>query len=147
MALWLMVLWLMALRLMALRLLAMAWWFLAGELYGLLGLAIIWVSSGGRDGERRRERVYALKRRWLISHLAGIRLLFGLHFEIEGLELAGPGPLILMIRHASIIDNALPDAIVGRAHGLGFRFIRFVVIRRKNPEHVFEGLNVHVGLA
>ncbi len=108
---------------MALRLLAMAWWFLAGELYGLIGLMIIWISSGGRDGERRRERVYALKRHWLISHLAGIRLLFGLQFEIEGLELAGPGPVIVMIRHASIIDNALPDAIVGRAHGLGFRFI------------------------
>src|ERR1700722_16718873 len=52
---------------MALRLLAMAWWFLAGELYGLIGLMIIWISSGGRDGERRRERVYALKRHWLIS--------------------------------------------------------------------------------
>ena len=31
--------------------------------------------------------------------------------------------MIVMIRHASIIDNALPDAILGHAHGLGFRFI------------------------
>jgi 1-acyl-sn-glycerol-3-phosphate acyltransferase len=29
----------------------------------------------------------------------------------------------VMIRHASIIDNALPDAIIGHAHGIGFRFI------------------------
>jgi 1-acyl-sn-glycerol-3-phosphate acyltransferase len=28
-----------------------------------------------------------------------------------------------MIRHSSIIDNALPDAIIGHAHGIGFRFI------------------------
>jgi 1-acyl-sn-glycerol-3-phosphate acyltransferase len=108
---------------MAVRLLAMLWWFLVGELYGLLGLLAIWVLSGGRDGARRRDRVYRLKRRWLRSHLAGIRALFGLSFEIEGLELAGPGPVLVMIRHASIIDNALPDAILGRAHGLGFRFI------------------------
>jgi 1-acyl-sn-glycerol-3-phosphate acyltransferase len=108
---------------MAVRLLAMAWWFLLGELYGLLGLGLIWIASGGRDGARRRERVYKLKRRWLISHLAGIRTLFGLRFEVEDLELAGPGPVLVMIRHASIIDNALPDAILGRAHGLGFRFI------------------------
>jgi 1-acyl-sn-glycerol-3-phosphate acyltransferase len=108
---------------MAVRLLAMLWWFLVGELYGLLGLLAIWVLSGGRDGPRRRDRVYRLKRRWLRSHLAGIRALFALRFEIEGLELAGPGPVLVMIRHASIIDNALPDAIVGRAHGLGFRFI------------------------
>jgi 1-acyl-sn-glycerol-3-phosphate acyltransferase len=108
---------------MAVRLLAMLWWFLVGELYGLLGLLAIWLASGGRDGPRRRDRVYRLKRRWLASHLAGIRALFGLRFEVEGLELAGPGPVLVMIRHASIIDNALPDVIVGRAHGLGFRFI------------------------
>jgi 1-acyl-sn-glycerol-3-phosphate acyltransferase len=108
---------------MAVRLLAMLWWFLVGEMYGLVGLLGIWAFSGGRDGPRRRDRVYRLKRRWLASHLAGIRTLFGLRFAIEGLELAGPGPVLVMIRHASIIDNALPDAIVGRAHGLGFRFV------------------------
>ena len=108
---------------MAVRLLAMLWWFLVGEVYGLLGLLGIWVLSGGHDGPRRRNRVYRLKRRWLGSHLAGIRTLFALHFEVEGLELAGPGPILVMIRHASIIDNALPDAIIGRAHGIGFRFI------------------------
>jgi 1-acyl-sn-glycerol-3-phosphate acyltransferase len=108
---------------MAVRLLAMMWWFLVGEMYGLLGLFGAWLSTGGRDSERRRDRVYRVKRRWLRSHLGGIRLLFGLGLEIEGLELAGPGPMIVMIRHASIIDNALPDAIIGHAHGIGFRFI------------------------
>ncbi len=108
---------------MAVRLLAMLWWFLAGELWALVGLLGIWIVSGGRDSAVRRERVYRLKRLWLASHLAGIRGLFGLRFEIEGLELAGGGPVLVMIRHASIIDNALPDAILGRAHGLGFRFI------------------------
>jgi 1-acyl-sn-glycerol-3-phosphate acyltransferase len=108
---------------MAVRLFAMLWWFLVGELYGLLGLLGIWISSAGRDSQSRRERVYRLKRRWLGSHLGGIRALFGLRFEVEGLELAAPGPVLVMIRHASIIDNALPDAIIGRAHGLGFRFV------------------------
>jgi 1-acyl-sn-glycerol-3-phosphate acyltransferase len=108
---------------MAVRLAAMLWWFLVGELYGLVGLLWIRVTSGGRDSRRRRARVYALKRSWLASHLAGIRRLFGLRFEIEGLELAGPGPALVLIRHASIIDNTLPDVIIGRAHGIGFRFV------------------------
>jgi 1-acyl-sn-glycerol-3-phosphate acyltransferase len=108
---------------MAIRLLAMLWWFLLGELYGLVGLMAIGLAGAGRDSTTRRRRVFRLKRRWLASHLAGIRKLFRLEFEIEGLELAGPGPVVVMIRHASIIDNALPDAIIGRAHGMGFRFV------------------------
>jgi len=108
---------------MAVRLLAMLWWFLTGELWATVALFAIWAFSGGRDNARRRDRVYRLKRRWLRSHLAGIRVLFGLRFEIDGLELAAPGPILMLIRHASIIDNALPDAIVGHAHKLGFRFV------------------------
>jgi hypothetical protein len=31
--------------------------------------------------------------------------------------------VVIMMRHASIIDNALPDTLVGRAHGMGLRFV------------------------
>lgn len=108
---------------MTVRLVAMLWWFLIGELYGLAGLLVIWLLSAGRDSARRRGRVFALKRQWLGSHLRGLRALFALRFEIDGIELAGPGPVIVMTRHASIIDNALPDVIIGGHHGLGFRFV------------------------
>lgn len=107
---------------MAVRLVAMLWWFLLGELYGLLGLGLIWVTSGG-DSLARRGRVYRLKRRWLASHLGAVKKLFGLRFEYDGLELAGPGPVLVMTRHASIIDNTLPDVVIGGAHDLGFRFV------------------------
>ena len=107
---------------MAIRLLAMAWWFLLGEIYGLLGLLAIFIATRG-DSARRRDLVFRVKRRWLGSHVAGLRRVFGLRFELEGLEQAGPGPVVVMIRHASIIDNALPDVIIGGAHGIGFRFL------------------------
>jgi len=111
---------------MAVRLVAMAWWFLFGELRGIAGLAGIWLLTGGPAGAgslRRRRLVYGLRIHWARSHLGGVRVLFGLTFEVEGLELAGPGPVIVLIRHASIIDNAMPDAIIGHAHGLGLRFV------------------------
>jgi 1-acyl-sn-glycerol-3-phosphate acyltransferase len=108
---------------MAIRLLAMLWWFLLAELWAVAGLGTIWLVSGGRDSRRRRARVYRIKRAWLRSHLGGIRTLFGLSFAIDGLELAAPGPLLVMTRHASIIDNTLPDVIIGGAHGTGFRFL------------------------
>jgi 1-acyl-sn-glycerol-3-phosphate acyltransferase len=108
---------------MAVRLIAMLWWFLAGELYGLAGLLAIELVCAGRDTRRRRRLVFKLKRQWLGSHVAGLRRLFGLRFEFDGLEHAGPGPELVMIRHASIIDNTLPDVIIGGAHGIGFRFV------------------------
>ena len=111
---------------MAVRLAAFAWWFLFGELRGILGLAGIWLVTGGPLGGRslrRRRLVYDLRIHWAHSHLEGVRVLFGLTFEIENLDAAGPGPVVIFMRHASIIDNALPDAIVGRAHGLGLRFV------------------------
>lgn len=111
---------------MAVRLVAMAWWFLLGELRGIATLGWIWLVTGGPLGRRslaRRRRVYDLRIGWARMHLAGLRVLFGLGFEIEGLELAGPGPVLVLIRHASIIDNMLPDAVIGHAHGLGLRFV------------------------
>src|SRR3954452_10597834 len=111
---------------MAIRLAAMAWWFLFGELQGLAGVAAIYLITGGplgRGSLARRRLIYDLRIHWCRHHLAGIRVLFGLKFEVEGLELAGPGPEIVLIRHASIIDNTLPDAVLGHAHGIGLRFV------------------------
>jgi len=108
------------------RLVAMLWWFLFGEMRALVWMLGIWILTGGpwgRGSLRRRRWLYALRIHWARSHLGGVRVLFGLHFEIVGLELAGPGPVVIMMRHASIIDNMLPDALVGRAHGLGLRFV------------------------
>jgi 1-acyl-sn-glycerol-3-phosphate acyltransferase len=108
------------------RLVAMAWWFLFGEMRALVWELGLWLFTGGPFGAaslRRRRWMYDLRIHWARSHLAGIRALFGLRFEIEGLEHAGPGPVLILIRHASIIDNTLPDAIVGHAHGLGLRFV------------------------
>ncbi|GAC1438415.1 MAG: hypothetical protein NVSMB51_14240 [Solirubrobacteraceae bacterium] len=110
-------------RWVAMRLVAMLWWFLLGELRGLLWLLGIWVLSAGQDSVCRRRRVYRLRQSWAAGHLTGIRTLFSLRFTVDGLEHAGPGPLVMLIRHASIIDNMLPDAVAGRAHRLGLRFV------------------------
>ncbi|MCW2968803.1 MAG: hypothetical protein JWM71_2575 [Solirubrobacteraceae bacterium] len=111
---------------MAVRLVAMAWWFLLGELRGILTLTAIFLFTGGpfaAYSQRRRQAVYNLRISWARMHLAGIRALFRLRFEIEGLDQAGPGPVVVLIRHASIIDNMLPDALVGHSHGLGLRYV------------------------
>src|SRR4051812_18909998 len=50
---------------MAVRLLCLAWWFLAGELRGVLTLGLIWLRNGGRDTPRRRRSVYHLRQSWV----------------------------------------------------------------------------------
>lgn len=108
---------------MAVRLVAFAWVFLAGELRGIAALLAIWTVSFGRDTRTRRFRVYRLRQRWAAGHLGAVRRLFRLRFEIEGLDDVAPGPVVILMRHASIIDNTMPDAVVGIRHGLGLRFV------------------------
>ena len=107
---------------MSLRLVAMAWWFLFGEMKAYATIAAIWVFS--RHGsDRRRRWSYALRIRWMAGHVAGLRAIMGLTFDVEGVEQAGPGPVVIFMRHTSIIDNALPDAVAARAHGMGLRYV------------------------
>ncbi|MDX6581242.1 MAG: hypothetical protein QOI10_426 [Solirubrobacterales bacterium] len=111
---------------MAVRLLAMLWWFLLGELVALVWLAGIWLASGGPFGVgslRRHRWVYALRVWWIRHHLGAVVRLFSLHFDVEGLELAAPAPAVIMMRHASIIDNTLPDALITHNHGIGLRYV------------------------
>jgi 1-acyl-sn-glycerol-3-phosphate acyltransferase len=108
---------------MAVRLVAMAWWFLLGELRGLTVLFGLWLRALGRDTRGRRVGVYRLRQRWAAWHLGGVNRLFALRYEIDGLDAVAPGPVVILMRHASIIDNTLPDALVGRAHDLGLRFV------------------------
>jgi 1-acyl-sn-glycerol-3-phosphate acyltransferase len=111
---------------MATRLVLFAWWFLAGEIVGMTSLLVGWLVTGGplrQDSARRRRLVYRTRIRWASGHFNGIRVLFGLTLELEDLEVAGPGPVLVFIRHASIIDNTLPDAVIGATHGIGLRFV------------------------
>ena len=108
------------------RLTAFLWWFLFGEMRALsaiLGIAILTGGPFGKGSMLRRVLLYRLRAHWAASHLNGIRVLFGLRFEVDGLDSAGPGPVTIMMRHASIIDNMLPDALVARTHGLGLRYV------------------------
>jgi 1-acyl-sn-glycerol-3-phosphate acyltransferase len=110
----------------AVRLVTFLWWFLFGEIRALATILGIWIVTGASFGvgsRRRRVLLYRLRVRWASSHLGGIRVLFGLKFEIEGLDEVAPGPVTIMMRHASIIDNMLPDTVVARTHGIGLRYV------------------------
>ena len=111
---------------MGVRIVLLIWWFLFGELRGLLGVLGVWLLAGGpwgRDTPARRRRIYRLQVGWAAGHLAGVSRVCGVRFDVEGDELVGEGPLIVMARHASVVDNALPARLISRPHGLDLRYV------------------------
>ncbi|MCU0314781.1 MAG: lysophospholipid acyltransferase family protein [Solirubrobacteraceae bacterium] len=111
---------------MTVRLAVLLWWFLLQEIRGLLSLLGIWLLSGGplaRDTPARRRRVYRLQVRWAADSFAAVQRLWGLRIDVAGDELIQPGPVIVLYRHASVIDNALPAVLLSRRHGLDLRYV------------------------
>lgn len=102
---------------MALRIFAFGWWYL---LIGTLGLAaLLWhriLALVTRDRGRLREGSYRLQEWWARSLFAAVRGIFRVTVSVEGLDQIAPGPVIVMMRHASIVDTLLPNVFVtGRA--------------------------------
>lgn len=111
---------------MGVRIVVLVWWFLFGELRGLIGVFGVWLLAGGpwgRDSATRRRRIFRLQVSWAAGHLAGVRRVCRVSFEVEGAELVGTGPVIVFARHASVIDNTLPARFVSRPHDLDLRYV------------------------
>ena len=108
------------------RLMPGLWVALFGEIEALVKLPFIYALTGGpfNSGSITRRRwIYALRIRWARNHLGAVRVLFGMKFEVEDLDLTAHGPFILMLRHASILDNLIGDVFIGHTWGIGVRYV------------------------
>lgn len=111
-------------RFVALRLSAIGWVYLAAEVLGIVALGVLWLAAGG--GRARRLFIggtYAIQRWWAETLFSVIRTLFKLRVEVEGDEVLTPGPIHVFMRHASIIDNLLPSALITSPHGIRLRYV------------------------
>ncbi len=110
----------------AVRLVPFLWFFLFTEVWCYTFLLVLWLITGGpfRSGSMLRRRgVYWLRPHWAGSHLGAIRFVMGMKFELEGREQSVPGNYLIMVRHASIIDNLLPDTQIAGPNGMGIRYV------------------------
>lgn len=111
---------------MATRLLAFAWVYLAAQAGVIVVAGAQWIASlpfGTRAASKRSDWSYWLQSRWVNNILAAMKGLFGLTFEVENQEAVGPGPVIVLFRHVSIMDNLLPHAFVAAPAGLRLRWV------------------------
>ncbi len=110
----------------SLRLLGLLWVFLLAELLGVGMAIVLWlrhVAQPGRDPDAFLEGNYRLQRWWAQLLLgAGVRLL-KLRMRIEGDATAVPGPVVVLMRHTSILDTILPVVFLGARHGLRLRYV------------------------
>lgn len=103
-----------------LRLLAFLWLYLAAEVVGLAALFWIWAVPGRR---RLVDATFAVQQRWASALFRAVRRLFGLDFQVAGEAQLEPGPYLVFIRHASVIDTLLPTVFVTARHGIRLRFV------------------------
>jgi 1-acyl-sn-glycerol-3-phosphate acyltransferase len=96
--------------------------FLATEVLGLALLFGVWLSSVGRP-ELRAARTWPVQRWYTAMHYGALRTLFRLRFEVEGDEAATPGPLLVLVRHASIIDSLVAAVFIANVHRTRLRYV------------------------
>jgi 1-acyl-sn-glycerol-3-phosphate acyltransferase len=109
-------------RFVALRLLLFFWAYLSIELIGLTLAAGIYLITP-RNVTRRQDLFFRLECWWGSTLFLCIRRCLSIRVELEGQECILPGPVLVFIRHASIIDTALPVAYISNAKGLRLRYV------------------------
>jgi 1-acyl-sn-glycerol-3-phosphate acyltransferase len=88
------------------------------ESAGLAGALLAWALAGGpfgRGSARAHRLDRALQRRWAGALLHGGRKLLGLDLEVAGGDaLLADGPILILARHASLVDSLLPCVLLDR---------------------------------
>lgn len=104
---------------MGTRMLAFFWVYLVGEAWALPALAV----AGLAPREQSLNITYRLQQKWAAWNFNAVRRLFGLDFLVSGDQEVLPGPILLISRHASMIDTLLPARYVTTPHGVRLRYV------------------------
>jgi 1-acyl-sn-glycerol-3-phosphate acyltransferase len=109
---------------MAMRLVLFLWIYLLIGTAGIIGLFGIWLACGfGRNEDRMVNWTWHFQQLWIGWFFSVVRVLLGLRVEVEGAECIPPGPVIVFIRHASIVDNLLPSVFVAARERVHLRYV------------------------
>lgn len=106
-------------RPVAVRLILFAWVYAALEVWALVALAL----TSLLPRHHRTAATYQLQQRWAAANFAALRRLFCLEVTAEGAEEITPGPIVVLSRHASIVDTLLPAHFVTREAGIRLRYV------------------------
>jgi 1-acyl-sn-glycerol-3-phosphate acyltransferase len=94
-----------------LRLLIFAWFFFGIAIVALVRLTVVFTFLRA-NADELQTRLLRLQQWWATAILGAASRLLELDIEIEDADAALPGPVILLMRHASILDTLLPSVYV-----------------------------------
>ncbi|MEX2322252.1 MAG: lysophospholipid acyltransferase family protein [Acidimicrobiia bacterium] len=110
--------------LVGVRIVLFGWVYVATGTLALVVLFGQWIGAGfGRFRQRLLEGAARVQEWWARWLFGAVRRLFRLDLEVEGLDAVAPGPVIVMMRHASIIDTLLPNVLLTTGAGLRLRYV------------------------
>lgn len=108
------------------RCLVLAIVFFAAEVIGMVASLVLWLRHAGWRAEPSvayLDANFNLQRRWASAIFAGARWSFGLRVTVEGDEALRPGPVIVLGRHASPLDNLIPAVLASGRHYIRLRWV------------------------
>jgi 1-acyl-sn-glycerol-3-phosphate acyltransferase len=100
--------------------------YLVCEVVGTIVAVEIWFHYRGWSASPSAaylERNFALQRRWASALFASARVIFRLRVDVTGQDLLRPGPIVVLGRHVSPIDNLVPAVFVSAQRGLQLRWV------------------------
>ena len=108
------------------RSLLMANVYLIAEVAGIIGCGALWARHQGwrrTPGDAYLVANFRLQCRWASALFWSARRIFGLRVALEDEALDGGGPVVLIGRHVSPIDNLVPAVFVSARHGTRLRWV------------------------
>ena len=97
-------------------------WYLLCETGGLLAIALVKLAQlRGREAFLEANR--KLQNAWARSLATGARLTFGIRFEVENADVLSRGPVLLLLRHATVADTLIPTLAAAIPYGLRLRYV------------------------
>lgn len=103
----------------ATRIVAFTWIYLLGEVWAVLALSL--VSLLGR--RRALALTYRLQSWWAMWNYRAFSLVFDVTFHTQGSDSSFPPPVIVLARHASLIDSLLPVVFIAQRHRINLRYV------------------------
>jgi 1-acyl-sn-glycerol-3-phosphate acyltransferase len=106
------------------RLLAYLLTYLTAEVVAMGVCLVMWIGSGfGLMRSALVDWTARLQMIWADVLWRSAMAIFRLRMSVAGEHLAAPGPVVVLSRHASIVDNILPFQLFTRRHGIRLRYV------------------------